>query len=170
MNEAQSLWWQQAKSDHEVFELLRGEGVPACHSLHYLQMATEKLAKASFWANNDPPAMRHVGFAQFLRRFGNTPRRHRNRIALLFGFGQFSGFQTWIRSAIPLARQIDQVSPAVIRDGPNSEYPWPHDAPIACPAQYHFAVWDELKKSQGRKLMRFTSTAIKRFPDYASGG
>lgn len=168
MNSAQSLWWQQAKSDYEIFELLRGEGVPACHSLHYLQMATEKLAKASFWSNNDPPAMRHVGFAQFLRRFGNTPRDQRDRIASLFEFGQFHGFQLWIRSIIPLARQVEQVSPAVIQDGPNSEYPWPHDAPIECPVLYHFHVWDELKKSQGRKLMRFVSNAIKHFPEFAS--
>src|SRR6056297_2502413 len=49
MNEAQRLWWVQAKSDFEIFELLRGEGVAACHSLHFLQMSTQKIAKASFW-------------------------------------------------------------------------------------------------------------------------
>ena len=45
MNEYQEIWWQQAKSDHSVFVLLRGQGVPPCHSLHYLQMVTEKIAK-----------------------------------------------------------------------------------------------------------------------------
>ncbi|MDB2687558.1 hypothetical protein N9Y42_10140 [Mariniblastus sp.] len=167
MNEAQSLWWQQAKSDHEVFVLLRGNGVPACHSLHYLQMATEKIAKASFWANNQPPAMRHVGFAQFLRRLGNTPSNQRKRIATLFGFGKFAQLQTWLRTAIPLARRIEQVSPS-IQNGPSSEYPWPHDAPTDCPVKYHFAVWDELKQSHGRKLMRFISIAISHFPSFAS--
>jgi hypothetical protein len=46
MTDAQRLWWAQAKSDHGVFVLLRKQGVHDCHLLHYLQMATEKLAKA----------------------------------------------------------------------------------------------------------------------------
>ncbi len=111
--------------------------------------------------------MKHVGFAKFLRQFGNTPSIHRPRIAAMFGFGTFDGLQAWIRSVIPLARQVEQVSPAVMQDGPNSEYPWPHDAPAECPAEYRFVVWDDLKKSQGRKLMRFIADAIERFPDYA---
>jgi hypothetical protein len=167
VNNCQKLWWEQAKSDYEIFELLRGEGAAACHCLHYLQMSTEKIAKASFWANNLPPAMSHVGFAQYLRRFGSTPRNERRRIAELFEFGRFDGFQTWIRGIIPLARQIEQVSPAAAQDGPNSEYPWPHDAPIECPALFEFDVWGDLKKSQGRQLMAFIKKAINRFPEYA---
>lgn len=167
MKQAQSLWWQQAKSDYEVFELLRGEGVVACHCLHYLQMSTEKLAKASFWANNRAPAMSHVGFCQFLRKFGNTPRSKRQRIAMLFEFGKFSGFQSWLKSVIPLARRIEEVSPQVAANGPNCEYPWPHNDPTECPADYHFDVWEDLKKSQGRQLMNFIKKAIDRFPDIA---
>ena len=54
MNTFQGLWWQQAKSDHQVFQRLRSEGVAQCHSLHYLQMVTEKLAKAYFWRSGSP--------------------------------------------------------------------------------------------------------------------
>ncbi len=167
MNEAQRLWWVQARSDFEIFELLRGEGVAACHSLHFLQMSSEKIAKASFWDRNEAPVMTHVGFAKFLRRFGNTTANNRARIAEMFGFGTFDGFQAWIRSAIPLARQVEQLSPSVMQDGPNAEYPWPHNAPVECPAEYQFDVWEDLKKSHGRKLMRFIADAIERFPDYA---
>lgn len=166
MNEPQRLWWRQAESDYRIFGLLRREGVPPCHSLHYLQMATEKLAKASFWADNQAPAMKHVGFAKFLRRFGNTPRSQRERVAQLFEFSRFDSFQTWIRSVIPLAREVEKLSPSVAQDGPNSEYPWPHNDPVYCPVEYRFTVWDELKKSQGRKLMRFISIAIRNFPNY----
>ena len=40
---------RQARSDFGVFQLLLEQDrdmVPACHPLHYLQMSTEKLAKA----------------------------------------------------------------------------------------------------------------------------
>ena len=46
MNGCQTLWWQQARSDHSILLLLRAKGAVACHQLHYLQMVCEKLAKA----------------------------------------------------------------------------------------------------------------------------
>ena len=46
MNDAQELWWRQARSDHALFVRLRRIGAEECHLLHYLQMATEKLSKA----------------------------------------------------------------------------------------------------------------------------
>jgi hypothetical protein len=46
MNGCQDLWWQQARSDHAILLLLRRYGVAPCHQLHYLQMVTEKIAKA----------------------------------------------------------------------------------------------------------------------------
>ena len=36
----------QARSDWNVYRLLSESREPSCHALHYLQMATEKLAKA----------------------------------------------------------------------------------------------------------------------------
>jgi hypothetical protein len=42
MNEAQKLWWYQAKSDLQLFKQLRRVGAHECHLLHYLQMSTEK--------------------------------------------------------------------------------------------------------------------------------
>ena len=46
MNPAQTLWWTQAKSDYAIFDQLRRLGTHECHLLHYLQMSTEKVAKA----------------------------------------------------------------------------------------------------------------------------
>lgn len=41
-----AAYFQQAKSDYEMLlKLMSEEGTPACQSLHYLQMTTEKLAK-----------------------------------------------------------------------------------------------------------------------------
>ncbi|MCA9157918.1 MAG: hypothetical protein KDA72_06300 [Planctomycetales bacterium] len=48
MNSYQLVWWQQAQSDHQTFLLARRQGIAQCHSLHYLQMVTEKIAKAYF--------------------------------------------------------------------------------------------------------------------------
>jgi len=36
----------QAKSDWQIYEHLEKTSFSKCHALHYLQMATEKLAKA----------------------------------------------------------------------------------------------------------------------------
>ena len=42
MNDAQELWWNQAKSDYAAFVCLRRAGLHECHMLHYLQMAAER--------------------------------------------------------------------------------------------------------------------------------
>src|SRR4051812_21820753 len=90
MNRYQELWWRQAKSDHDGFLLLRHQGVAECHLLHYLQMATEKIAKAYFWRSGNPPPKIHAGFVHFLRFLGAIGQRDRLRIANLFSFTRFS--------------------------------------------------------------------------------
>ena len=167
MNIAQELWWKQAVSDYSVFELLRSQGVHPCHSLHYLQMSTEKISKASFWSRNSAPALSHVGFVSFLRRLSSTPRKKRSHIASLFDFPRFSSLEAWIPKACVLGRQIESISPAVRPDGPNAEYPWPHANPTSCPADYSFPIWEELTLSNGRRMTRFIDRAIRGFPQFA---
>ncbi len=167
MNVAQELWWKQSVSDYAVFETMRSNGVHPCHALHYLQMATEKIAKASFWSRNTAPALSHVGFVSFLRRLNSIRREKRSHIAALFGFPSFASFEAWLPTATSIGREIEKVSPAVMPDGPNSEYPWPHENPTQYPAGYWFPIWDELQLSQGRRMMRFIDRAINGFPQYA---
>ena len=81
MNSFQEVWWQQAKSDHEAFLLIRGQGIAQCHSLHYLQMVTEKIAKAYFWRSGTAPPQKHTGFPTFLRFLGQIRAHDRDRIA-----------------------------------------------------------------------------------------
>lgn len=45
MNSYQKLWWEQAKSDHSAFLLIRRSGIAQCHSLHYLQMVFDTWVK-----------------------------------------------------------------------------------------------------------------------------
>jgi len=167
MNSHQQVWWQQAKSDHDAFVLIRGQGIAQCHSLHYLQMVTEKLAKAYFWRSGSPPPQSHAGFVQFLRFLGQIPTRDRDRIASLLTFKRFADFQSWIRAVLPMAYDLERLAPALSDNGPNPEYPWPHGDPQFAPANHNFAIWPLLLSRQGRDLMRIVHIAVERFPEYA---
>ncbi len=64
----------QARSDWGVYRLLAERGdVAACHVLHYLQMACEKLAKAYRLRDTQSPVddllSKHTGFAKFVGPF-----------------------------------------------------------------------------------------------------
>jgi len=167
MNSFQEVWWQQAKSDHEAFLLIRGQGIAQCHSLHYLQMVTEKIAKAYFWRSGSPPPQKHTGFPTFLRFLGQIRAHDRDRISELFTFRRYSDLQKWIRAAIPIAHEIEHLAPALSSDGPNPEYPWPHAGPEFAPSKHNFAIWPTLTSGRGRDLMRVIQIAVDRFPDYA---
>ena len=168
MNDFQAVWWEQARSDREVFVIFRSQGLAECHSLHYLQMATEKLAKAYFWRDRVTPRKSHALFVRFLRVLGTIPNE-RSRIADLFGFNRFEDLQNWIHlSSLPLAYELERLAPDLANDGPNPEYPWPHLQPATSPVRHKFAVWQKLKNTaQGRKLIGFIQTAMERFAEYA---
>lgn len=165
MNQFQRVWWQQSQSDHEMFVVCRSEGFAQCHTLHYLQMATEKLAKAYFWRSNTPPPKSHAGFVQFLRFLGSI-RNDRERIADLFSFKRFEDFQAWLKITSPIAYELERLTPDLANDGPNPEYPWPHARPQFSPVNHRFPVWESLMAGQGRGLLRFLRTAIVSFPQY----
>lgn len=168
MNQAQTVWWQQAHSDLSIYILLRQQGVAICHVLHYLQMTTEKVAKAYYWREGNPPPKSHAGFVQFVRFLGQIRQSSRQeQVANLFGFQRFSDFQTSLRSIIHIAYDLERLAPDLALDGPNPEYPWPHDQPEQAPALYQFSIWGKLTQGQGRQFMRFLETAVKRFPEYA---
>jgi hypothetical protein len=166
MNNYQRLWWEQAQSDHGVFIRFRGEGIAECHSLHYLQMVTEKLAKAYFWRSQTPPKS-HVGFVQFLRFLGAVGLDDRERVAKIFSFNRFTDFQNWIYAILPIAYDLERIAPALASDGPNPEYPWPHAQPASAPVSHEFAVWKRLSTGQGRDLMRIIHIAVNRFAEYS---
>jgi hypothetical protein len=130
MNNNQQCWWEQAQSDHAVLVVLRGKGVAPCHQLHYLQMVTEKLAKAYFWRSGDAPKKSHIGFAPFMRALQHVPKVDRQRIADIFAFQRFEGFRSFARNAMPLVYDLERLAPALSNNGPNPEYPWPRGCPF----------------------------------------
>lgn len=167
MNRSQELWWKQVRSDHNAFELLRGQGIAQCHTLHYLQMVAEKLAKAYLWRSGTPPPQSHAGFVHFLRFLGHIRQEDRDRVANLFSFNRFTDFQNWIRTVLPIAYELERLAPNLAHDGPNPEYPWPHAEPRRAPVEYDFPVWASLTSGPGRDLMRVIRIAVNRFPEYA---
>ena len=125
MTEYQRLFLVQARTDFAVFELLRRRpDLPACHALHYLQMATELLGKAHAWKHG-PRANTHRAIVGFLRSI-STNRKAQKQL----GFeGRNENWEHLIRKSVPLAERIEDMAPALALDAPNPEYPWPRDAP-----------------------------------------
>src|SRR3954463_7817142 len=143
MNNAQELWWRQAQSDQTLFVQLRRAGAHECHLLHYLQMATEKLSKAYLWRSGHAPPRSHTGFVRFLRALLDR-RADLDRIATVLGFRRREDLDTWVRSVQVLAYSLQNIAPAEAGNGPNPEYPWPHEAPANCPIGHTFALWEQL--------------------------
>lgn len=169
MNNAQRLWWQQAQSDFALFKQLRGVGAHECHLLHYLQMATEKLSKAYFWHSENPPPKTHTGFFRFLKALlSRRPASQLKMIANVLGFDRPRDLEKWVSNIQQLAYGLQNIAPAEAGNGPNPEYPWPHEAPAHCPASHSFALWAQLSNSgKGRKLMQIIDQLITRFDAYA---
>lgn len=153
MTEFQRLFLVQARTDFEVFELLRKqERLTTCHILHYLQMATEMLGKAHAWKTG-PKTTTHRAFASFLKSLG-TNRKAQKQL----GFeGHNANWENIIRKCGTLAERIEDLAPALSPDLPNSEYPWPRVAPTTPPVEYKFAIWIELQETAlGRQLLSIT--------------
>jgi hypothetical protein len=165
MNRNQELWWEQCRSDYEVLVLLRQDGAAPCHQLHYLQMVTEKLAKAYFWRSGVPPPRSHAGAVQFMRSLAGVQQRNRAQLAATLGLANFKSLQSWIRNVLPMVYTLERLAPALAVDGPNPEYPWPHDGPTYSPVAYEFALWKQITETAlGRQLVRVVGLAVARFP------
>ncbi len=151
VNEPQRLFLVQARTDLVVFKLLaENDKLPACHALHYLQMATELFGKAHAWRNG-PNFHTHRAFVGFLRSL--TSNRQAQREA-----GYESRTAQWeqlIRSFGPIAQRVEDLAPALAQDGPNPEYPWPRANPDSTPAEHAFDLWTELMEtSRGRQFLK----------------
>ncbi len=168
MNDAQKLWWRQAQSDLALYIQLRRAGAHECHVLHYLQMATEKISKAYLWRSGHAPPKSHTGFIRFLKALLDRRAGELEWIAKTLGFGRREDLDKWVSSVQILAYSLQNIAPAEARNGPNPEYPWPHEAPVHCPSDHKFALWSQLLNTgQGRKMMEFIQRAISCFDAYA---
>jgi hypothetical protein len=150
MTEHQRLFLVQAQTAFAVFRLLaQRPDLPACHALHYLQMATELLGKAHAWKHGRPKQT-HRSFVAFLRSL-STSRKAQKQL----GFDrQNESWKHLIRKSSALAEQIENLAPALAGNDPNAEYPWPPDDPQVAPAEHTFDIWEELQETPlGRQFL-----------------
>ncbi len=158
MTEHQRLFLVQARGSFGVFTLLRGQpDLPACHALHYLQMATELLGKAHAWKTG-PKKTTHRSLVGFLRSLSSNRRAQRQ-----LGFaGKNEQWEHLVRKSLPLAGRVEDLAPALAGDGPNPEYPWPPADPRAAPVEHSFEIWAELETTQvGRQFIGLVSGLFK---------
>jgi hypothetical protein len=127
---------RQAASDLRARDVIIGDKtLPQCHSLHYLQMACEKICKASMIAGGVNPNDLQTSHAYIAKQLPNIVHVYLGRDG--------RGTSSWVVDAIrPLARKIELLNPAV-RDGgrspQNCEYPWAKaDGSVVAPADYKF--------------------------------
>jgi len=171
MNQRQAFL-VQARSDFEVFDHLRsnaGFDLPECHALHFLQMATEKLAKAVIGSPHE--AVRqdtHVAFSRISRSL------RRRDYGVLLGYASFDAYTSFLRQAAPLFRRIDELHPGIGPQtgeqrglSPNVEYPWRTRNSAGAiewraPAQFRFGVLQELQSRRGHQLIDFVKRLLNR--------
>ena len=67
------------------------------------------------------------------------------RIAVALGFAGAAEMRDLVRRAGPLAHELHRLAPAAANDGPNVEYPWPHESPTHSPATHRFTLWATLR-------------------------
>lgn len=129
----------QARSEHAVMTMLDKANVAPCHRLHYLQMVTEKLAKAVITPRGDrvpAPPTSHVVFVRMLQVI-----RTNRSVRQALGFKDAKSFRAYIRSLFGIAGEIEQLSPEQAGlTRPNPEYPWREaaDGPVTAPVRYAF--------------------------------
>ena len=118
-----------------------------CQKLHYLQMATEKLAKAFLSSPSDKPPNVHKAIVRFLQTCKSRPEIRRQ-----LGFdNQHEAFRLYIDSILDLAGRIEDLAPVGGQERLNPEYPWLDGAgSVIAPASYGFSEFgqQELLKFQ----------------------
>ena len=157
---------QQSASDFAVFRLLNATTeYPRCHALHYLQMATEKIAKAYRFRDTDtsiaPLLTKHTAFSKFFQNFLKSPE-----IKKRYG-GREAQLRETIKACTKLAREVEQLAPAVDRsESPeNAEYPWIHGDQIITPCEHSYPNLSLLNAPSGRKFLVLIEIAIRDFSE-----
>jgi len=153
---------EQARSDWDTGKVVTAtKGCAACHWLHYLQMTTEKLGKAALLrSGGDLEAIKtsHKAFVRFLRVAARSPS-----LRQMLGYN-VQQLKAYVDEVLPIAEGIERLAPALAQQGPNAEYPWETPAgAIVAPASHNFSVLEDLRKPQGRKLLRLILRVLDNF-------
>lgn len=144
-----------------MYRLLSESAEPACHSLHYLQMATEKLAKAYRLRETESPisdlVSHHTGFAKFVRQYLLSARNRE-----LYE-GKAAQLHSLVKASARLAAEIEKLAPAVDRGSSpeNVEYPWEAAERVIAPCEWSFPALSLLKAAHGRAFLKTIELALR---------
>ncbi|KPA13836.1 hypothetical protein MHK_005950 [Candidatus Magnetomorum sp. HK-1] len=111
----------QAQSDYRMFLKLKDfpELNNQSYRLHFLQMATEKLAKGLMSNGITPAPQTHKAFQKFVQK----AHRH-ERVRKSCGFeNDIKGFINYLKSIQNITQFIENLAPSGL-ETPNPEYPW----------------------------------------------
>ncbi len=133
-----SAFLTQARSDYRVYQrLLELANIEQCHRLHYLQMATEKLAKAFLTDGTRMPRTVHSAFVRFLQ-LAKQKQNARVRKTLRMPSGQFRAF---LDGLLTTGQAIEHLVPEGSGQRINVEYPWQGpDHTVSVPAESTFEL------------------------------
>ncbi|MFP4054125.1 MAG: hypothetical protein ACLFV7_09705 [Phycisphaerae bacterium] len=151
---------RQARSDYETWGRLNKLGVEYSHQLHYIQMMTEKLAKAFLVrpGASNPPPLSHRAFVSMLRVI-----KGRNEIRKALGYGNKKSYRAYLDSLLPIADRLERLAPALAGTSqPNPEYPW-RDArtgQVEAPVDYPFPDFDP-RRPEMAKLMTLVPQLLR---------
>jgi hypothetical protein len=149
---------KQAKADLRAREALEADkSIPACQSLHFLQMACEKVCKAYLYGQpgRDPGELKR-GHAYVAKQLPQIARQQLRREA--------GKVEKWVIAEIArLARRIELLAPAVDDGGAspaNCEYPWlDASGRIVVPADHSCGI-DLRGARAGRTLLKVLYRAV----------
>jgi hypothetical protein len=148
---------KQSESDFDMFQFLNKSKQPFCHALHYLQMATEKLAKSFLASHASPPSKRtHYALVRFLK-LSKADQVIRNGL----GYEKnYNAYASYIDSLMKIAEKVERLAPVgADYDTLNPEYPW-RDASgeVQCPCSYEFS---EFPVTEIAKISRLVSNLYR---------
>ncbi len=151
----------QAQNDYTIFcEFKQRTDVAMCQKIHYLQMATEKLAKAFLSPHTGaPPPRVHTALVKFLRISKGRPEIRRQ-----LGYGEnYQAYCSYIDSLLEVAGKIENLAPIGDRERPNPEYPWQDNSgKVISPATYLFP---EFSRHEIVKFQHLTDGLFRIFKD-----
>jgi hypothetical protein len=154
-------FYDQAKSDWDVYNSLAKLRLARCHELHYLQMACEKLAKAyalrKVDADVDSVTEQHVAFHSFINAYLRSPA-----VAKAYA-GQDARHRELCKTSGTIAREIEKLAPAVDRKAfpENAEYPWERGDTVLTPCKYSFPALSLLEEPGGRAFLRLVAEVVR---------
>ena len=154
----------QARHEYAVYRQLSQQGASFCDQLHYLQMATEKLARGYLANPSDrqPPAFTHAGIVRMLQHLKSDHAvRHR------LGYSSGRAFRNYLDSLLGTALRVQSLVPAVAGSTqPNPEYPWLDKATnvIQVPSRFDFTTFSEFKNARSSRFLKLIDQLMLALP------